>query len=68
MQSRHPRPGSRPWPVHPELDRFLAEVDTLLSPPDIPADHLPVTWPPPAIRRTLFPYGVFTSRALVRHP
>jgi hypothetical protein len=53
--------------VESELDRFLAEVDTLLAPANVVTDRLSMTWPRPAIRQTLFPYGVFASRALFRH-
>lgn len=67
MQSRHPQPESGRWTVQSELDQFLAEVDTLLAPSNLPIDRLSMTWPPPAIRQTLFPYGVFASRARFRH-
>lgn len=67
MQSRHPGPESGRWNVESELDQFLTEIDSLLAPSNVLTDRLSMTWPPPAIRQTLFPYGVFASRARFRH-
>lgn len=49
--------------ARPELDQFLADVDTLLAGADLRRYAFP-TWPPrrAAARRRMFPRGVFGAR------